>query len=801
MSPPAEPEKRNYPAKRLKANSACRACRARKLACDGERPCSRCKQDKKGCDDDEGSFRSPLTRRRMTELEDLIELHASIWHAAFPNFPLEQAAARSVSATPKEIAQEAFRSAGLHQPSPAPVVDALMPSLPSEETFSSLPDAPVMSHQSFAPPEPSMLPPEFTAPLMTQSHVQLQPVNAAVDRQPPHIRPMSQIRSTNNATEKNYPPTRPASPTDPPFLQNVYEFQSAAQSTVNTWSEQHALQTGNTPPSHLDGMGATVLDTTMEMNAGAGYIGMSSGAMLILVLRRLLNRDSLLSPLNGYSLHTLKPTSHAQVSNISNYLPGSGVRRVPTSTSPLSTSARMPRYREFRPLVDSYFEYFHAIIPIVHEPTIRAQLTGALPLPTSGGSRVLIFMIFAMGEFDLAQIEDDDNGYRYYEVARQAYQPEMMEEGSIQLVQGLAIMAHYLQRNNKPNSGYVCLGTAIRMAVALGIHSSNAHHPKSNPLAEEIRTRLWWGLVALEAGCSTTFGRPHGFGHASYLVARLPVNCDDDDLTVTDTVLPEDADHVALYTALLMQTKLAKKMLQLQDRISRSLPYPTVEQIKWCGQSFLADVRSYPAYMQPGTPGPFRLARAIQNWRARDYASILFRPVLLSAAWNSSGPHNAGADLTEIIDECRSLATETLQELHAFGGPGRDPHRGSQWYLLFYEVQSSLTLLLSAVWEPQHPSAEEWRTAVSQSIQRIREMPSVAKMGLSYAQTMENILQAQSTLGSTDGFINMRTQEQTQPYTDPNGIDWNQILLEMLATQNMSQDDFQGDNMLPFSQN
>ncbi|WRT69062.1 uncharacterized protein IL334_006045 [Kwoniella shivajii] len=719
----------------------------------------------------------------MTELEDLIEIHTNLWDAAFPNFPLDQAVARSVSSYPRDIAQQAIDSLGLRQ-LPEPAINVELPPLPTENTFTIMPENTIL------------LQPHLQQDLQQDSLVLIP--NTTATSQPSHPSASSHTPLSELAHEayppahEAYPPTRAASPMNTPFLQKVYDFQSAAQPAASDWSEPHAAKDYDTPPGQLDGLGAIKLDTVMEMKAGAGYIGMSSLAMLILVLRRLVKRDSLLSPLNDPTAHEFLPTTM-------NHQSGPNIRHETASPPSLSGPARLPRYIEFRPLVDSFFQYFHAIIPIVHEPTIRAQLTGALPLPSSGGSRVLIFMIFAMGAFDQATSENDDNGYRYYEIARQAYQPEMVEEGSMQLVQGLAIMANYLQRNNKPNSGYVCLGTAIRMAVALGIHSS-AGHPKTNPLDGEIRTRLWWGLVALEAGCSTCFGRPHGFGHASYLLTRQPVNCDDDDLTVADSALPQDVDRVALYTALVMQTKLAKKLLHLQDRISRSLPYPTIDQIKWCGESFLADVQSYPAYMQPGTPGPFRLARAIQSWRARDFASILYRPVLLSAAWNSSGPHNAGTALSEVIDACRLLAMDSLRELRTYGGPDRDLHRGSQWYLLFYEVQSSLTLLLSVVWEPQHPSAEEWRTMISQSIQRIREMRSVSKMGSSYAQTMENILQAHPSLDINNVFVPMRPQQQIQSHLDPNAVDWDQFLIEILATQNMTQEEIQGVNSSSFAQ-
>jgi transcriptional regulatory protein GAL4 len=62
-----------------------------------------------------------------------------------------------------------------------------------------------------------------------------------------------------------------------------------------------------------------------------------------------------------------------------------------------------------------------------------------------------------MGAFDLASSSTDSDGDQYYEVARQALTSELMEQGTLQLVQGVAIMANYLQRSNRPNTGYVYL--------------------------------------------------------------------------------------------------------------------------------------------------------------------------------------------------------------------------------------------------------------------------------------------------------------------------------------------------------
>lgn len=274
---------------------------------------------------------------------------------------------------------------------------------------------------------------------------------------------------------------------------------------------------------------------------------------------------------------------------------------------------------------------------------------GALPFPTNNGARVLIYMIFAMGAFDIATSENDDNGYRFYDIARQTFRQAVIEEGSLQLVQGLTIMAIYLQKSNMPNAGYVCLGLAIRMAIALGIHTSTTND-KLSCLDSEIRTRLWWSLVTLETGCSNTFGRPPCLSLAVLNTSRLPRNSEDQNLTVSDVELPEDTGDVTLYTALIVQARLARTAFDLQTRISRSLPSPTVEQIKWCGDRFQDEIRSFPPHMRQGAQGPYRLAREIQSWRARDMWSVLYRPVMLSAEWTANGRLNPDPSVRYIVE-------------------------------------------------------------------------------------------------------------------------------------------------------
>jgi transcriptional regulatory protein GAL4 len=366
----------------------------------------------------------------------------------------------------------------------------------------------------------------------------------------------------------------------------------------------------------------------------------------------------------------------------------------------------------------------------VHEPTIRAQVSGAIPLSSKPGSNVLLYMIFAMGAFDLATSPDGGDGDRFYQAAWEALQRDMLEQGTIELVQGLAIMANYLQRSNRPNAGYICLGIAIRMAFALGLHTPTT---SASPLERETRTRVWWALVTLEAGCSVTFGRPHAFGAMALRNIRLPINCDDEHLTVSTVNMPTDVTYATQYTALIIQSHLARATCSIHDQILQSHPAPSIERVKSCDERFVQLFNDIPPYMLDVQQGPHRLARSIQLWRARDFRAILYRPVLLAAAWDSSRRKTLGPLIQQAIATCRSLAQDNLIDITAYVAESNDHSRGAEWYLLYFAFQSSLTLLLSAVWEPDHADAPKWRTAVMNTARWFRELHSMQRVSLPLA--------------------------------------------------------------------
>lgn len=376
---------------------------------------------------------------------------------------------------------------------------------------------------------------------------------------------------------------------------------------------------------------------------GASYLGLSSGATFLNAIRRL-------SP---QAVADLSPNG-AFITSGSLVMGGGSNALQEWNPNPAEKQVVLPSAVATKPLVESYFRYFRKytvcegvhcradaidvyvdpLTPLVHEPTIRAQISGAVPI-VKPGSDVLMYMIFAMGALDLAQSEEDDDGHGYYEIARQSMDREILEGGTLPLVQGLAIMANYLQRNNRPNAGYLCLGMAIRMATALGLHTPAAGK-KCSVLEKEMRIRVWWSLVALEAGCAVTFGRPHSVGPFQLAAIPLPLNEDDEYLTVSTTVQPKPCDRPTLYTALIVQAKLAKVTCGIHDRILQSHPAPTVEQVKRYDERVVSVLQAQSNISQVEQNDPYQLARRVQLWRIKDFRAVLHRPILLAAAWDTS---------------------------------------------------------------------------------------------------------------------------------------------------------------------
>lgn len=137
--------------------------------------------------------------------------------------------------------------------------------------------------------------------------------------------------------------------------------------------------------------------------------------------------------------------------------------------------------------IDWYFKYYHSAYPILHEGFFRAQsmgeeyqhqrkfglpLTitlGVIPKPKDGSWPLLMNIVLAIGAFTGPQSFENSDTY-FFNKARENLNLNLLQQGSLPLVQAFALMANYMQKRNKPNSGFTYLGIAYNLALGIGLH-------------------------------------------------------------------------------------------------------------------------------------------------------------------------------------------------------------------------------------------------------------------------------------------------------------------------------------------
>lgn len=97
------------------------------------------------------------------------------------------------------------------------------------------------------------------------------------------------------------------------------------------------------------------------------------------------------------------------------------------------------------------------------------RILGALAKPRDGSWPLLYNIVIAIGAF-VGGTDGSNADVPFYKKARQNLTMDILEKGSLSYVQGLVLMANYLQKRNKPNSGFVLIGIGFSMALAIGLH-------------------------------------------------------------------------------------------------------------------------------------------------------------------------------------------------------------------------------------------------------------------------------------------------------------------------------------------
>jgi transcriptional regulatory protein GAL4 len=122
----------------------------------------------------------------------------------------------------------------------------------------------------------------------------------------------------------------------------------------------------------------------------------------------------------------------------------------------------------------------------------------------------------------------------------------MLESGTLETLQALLLMSNYLQKMDKPNTGYQFTGIAYKMALGLGMHRES---PKlQDNVGLERRRQLFWVLYCFDSGFNITTGRPP-YAQEGIIDTALPSNIDDKVAELCSFLPQRDVDRDILTTA------------------------------------------------------------------------------------------------------------------------------------------------------------------------------------------------------------------------------------------------------------
>ncbi|KAI1340062.1 fungal-specific transcription factor domain-containing protein [Xylariaceae sp. FL0016] len=187
--------------------------------------------------------------------------------------------------------------------------------------------------------------------------------------------------------------------------------------------------------------------------------------------------------------------------------------------------------------VDFYFEHIHAIAPMLDEDEFRAfQASGHR---RDRGWLALLNMVLTLGSIASGSKSLHEH---YYEQARSFLDLDSLGAGNIETLQALSLLGGmYLHYCNAPNMAYAVLGSAHRVAIALGLHREPRKRGSSTVEADreaapgrlsrtEVKRRTWWSLFCLDTWASMTLGRPTlGRWEESTMDTQLPTPAADGD--------------------------------------------------------------------------------------------------------------------------------------------------------------------------------------------------------------------------------------------------------------------------------
>ncbi|KAJ5758307.1 uncharacterized protein N7511_007001 [Penicillium nucicola] len=339
--------------------------------------------------------------------------------------------------------------------------------------------------------------------------------------------------------------------------------------------------------------------------------------------------------------------------------------------------------------------------------------------------QVLLFVMAAVGAFTVSA-QPTDTDIALFEAAKGRLSIDMLETGNLLLVQALSLASNYMQKRNKPNSGYNYMGLARRIAMGIALHKEFPTW-ETNLLTIEMRRRVWYCLYIFDVGAIITFSRPLDFPDDGIDV-ELPMNIHDSDITTGTKQSPQPANETTVYTHLRAQATFHMASSQIYSRIISS-PFPSANELIELDDRLIGRwLSKIPVFFQENViqAPKFRLCHSILCWRYRNFRILMYRPFLVGRLMVRQDRGGSTAQENEVqvevaIQRCLDSARESVQLISSFWAQEQKSMMAC-WYGLYFLFQAVLIPVICLRNDPQCALATSWRDQISQAMHVLESM-------------------------------------------------------------------------------
>lgn len=159
-------------------------------------------------------------------------------------------------------------------------------------------------------------------------------------------------------------------------------------------------------------------------------------------------------------------------------------------------------------LIDTYFDHIHSDFPVLHEASFREayetwRTSASVPDPAWLCGLLCVLILSRR----VALVEVPDAAERKWWRHVKTLLPSVFFATSIHSVRTLMLAALQLHNTEHRDACWNLTGTAVRVAIAIGLHRDDIKHSQGL-LGRELRKQLWWTLYAFEQMQVSSYDRP-----------------------------------------------------------------------------------------------------------------------------------------------------------------------------------------------------------------------------------------------------------------------------------------------------